>query len=334
MLLSPRNDQTGANPLPLETRFSWTECTDPDGDEVFYYLVVEKWNQSAYENVCANYEPRGNRSRVLQLWEDSFYRWYVFSVDVAHASEGATDWYAISQIRFFKTEKVNDPPNTPELSYPFNDPHYSNPINGRVAFRWNERGDPEGDSVIYWLEIFEWDEEDQGWFEILKGYVGSRTSWQVEMLPSHYYAWRLATVTPATYPDNWFSFSDWYYFVSRWEANSRIVTQRMTEYDASSCNKPSFNSRFYRNTVGQIWHWFQCSQVAPNDRVTRKWYGPPRGDLYQESTVTIDWTGSGCFWDPISIRRGSEAQNRIGWWRVDVFYNNRKQVEEYFYLHK
>jgi MYXO-CTERM domain-containing protein len=112
---------------------------------------------------------------AADLEEDTRYCWRARSDDGAATSEYSTACFLVST--------VNDPPSVPTLGNPGDD-STANTVS--PTFSWEPSTDPEGETVVYDIEVFEGGDP----IASVSGVSGTATSFGEALEDGHTYTWR------------------------------------------------------------------------------------------------------------------------------------------------
>lgn len=105
----------------------------------------------------------------------------------------------------------NRPPRAPTLIGPDNT--YSPGLDPySITFQWQNNGDPDGDAVGFYLNIFQYDFYSAQWVLVYKGAVEGTSTTLYNFQEFSYYAWRVFAVDWSQRSDPWFTASDWSFF--------------------------------------------------------------------------------------------------------------------------
>ena len=106
----------------------------------------------------------------------------------------------------------NSPPRAPVLVSPYNawcpalDPN-------DITFQWQDYGDPDGDAVVFQIEIQQYDEYTETWSRIYISDDLTSTQYAMQGFTlDTYYAWRVFAIDRAGRSDPYYTASDWYFF--------------------------------------------------------------------------------------------------------------------------
>ena len=106
----------------------------------------------------------------------------------------------------------NSPPRAPVLVYPYNawcpalDPN-------DITFQWQDYGDPDGDAVVFQIEIQQYDESTETWSQVYISDDLSATQYAMQGFAlDAYYAWRVFAIDRAGRSDPYYTASDWLFF--------------------------------------------------------------------------------------------------------------------------
>ena len=100
----------------------------------------------------------------------------------------------------------NRPPNAPTPLGPastFEVPVYTDPGQRPASVRlsWSDNGDPDGDPIVFYIQIIRWDAASQSWYEIYKDYTPERNGFtftpQHGLLDVGYYGWTVMAADTA-----------------------------------------------------------------------------------------------------------------------------------------
>ena len=106
----------------------------------------------------------------------------------------------------------NSPPRAPALIYPYNawcpalDPN-------DITFQWQDSGDPDGDPVVFQIEIQQYDEHTETWSRVYISDDLSTTQFAMQGFAlDSYYAWHVFAIDRAGRSDPYYTESDWFFF--------------------------------------------------------------------------------------------------------------------------
>ncbi|MBM7559998.1 fibronectin type III domain-containing protein [Marinitoga litoralis] len=130
-LLEPANNSEN---IPINVNLKWS-CSDPDGDTLTYDIYIEKEPILSIPKEI-NYT---QTSYNIILEPGQTYYWKIVAKD-GKGGEKSSDIYS-----FTTAEKVNNPPNKPQLLSP---PNNATDIESDVTLVWNA-SDPDRDTLTY-----------------------------------------------------------------------------------------------------------------------------------------------------------------------------------------
>lgn len=105
---------------------------------------------------------------------------------------------------------TNQRPRAPTVNPGGWDPPFPVSLEGAIQLTWQNNGDPDGDPVTFWIEIWWWNAQQNNWVLLTaewanEGYFTLTTA--RGLVPDIYYAWRVAAVDSLHRSNPWFSYS-------------------------------------------------------------------------------------------------------------------------------
>ncbi|HXG30667.1 MAG TPA: LCCL domain-containing protein [Thermodesulfobacteriota bacterium] len=106
--------------------------------------------------------------------------------------------------------KENRPPNPPTpISPPNTWDKWSPAIDpSSVTFRWIDNGDPDGDPVSFYINVFRYDPSSQKWTLTYNDWVRGTSVTLKNLEPGSYYGWRVYAIDQGQHSDPWYAESE------------------------------------------------------------------------------------------------------------------------------
>jgi len=104
----------------------------------------------------------------------------------------------------------NRPPNPPTLISPPNTWDTWSPAidPSSVTFQWIDNGDPDGDPVSSYINVYRYDPSSQKWTLTYNGWVNGTSLTLTNLQPGSYYGWRVYAIDQTQRSDPWYTESE------------------------------------------------------------------------------------------------------------------------------
>jgi hypothetical protein len=115
-------------------------------------------------------------------------------------------------------QQANRAPNAPTLLSPPNTyGTWSPPISSSVTLQWQNNGDPDGDSVSFYIDIWKWDSNSRQWVIAypIDQLLVNGTSYTLNLQPNTYYAWRVLAADTTRRSSPWYTATNWFGFLTQ-----------------------------------------------------------------------------------------------------------------------
>ncbi len=105
-------------------------------------------------------------------------------------------------------QPTNRPPNAPTLLSPPNS--YSPAISpSSITLQWQNNGDPDGDPVSFYLQIYIYNATSRQWQAAYENWVNATYVTLPPWTPNAYFAWRVYAADPNKRSNPWYTVSGW-----------------------------------------------------------------------------------------------------------------------------
>lgn len=104
----------------------------------------------------------------------------------------------------------NQPPRAPTVNPGSWDPPFPVGLEGAIQLTWQDNGDPDGDPMSFWIEIWWWNAAETKWVMLTAewAHLGNYTlTTDRGLVPNIYYMWRVAAVDWQKRSNPWFTYS-------------------------------------------------------------------------------------------------------------------------------
>jgi len=126
-------------------------------------------------------------------------------------------------------KKINEPPRPPTLLSP--PPISPSPIvvidprQPAVELRWQNNGDPDGDPVVFWINLARSDAQSQRWNTVFTGYLQGTSftfTRQQGLEGNSCYAWQVLAIDPYQHSKPSYAATDWAIFCTAVMPESKV----------------------------------------------------------------------------------------------------------------
>ncbi len=112
--------------------------------------------------------------------------------------------------------QVNRPPNAPTVEPGGFEPPFPIGYEGAIHLSWRNNGDPDGDPLAFWIEIWFWHPTQGQWVQMRSEWVTGTTTYTLTinngLVANIHYAWRVAACDTGRRSDPWFVWSNYSVF--------------------------------------------------------------------------------------------------------------------------